>query len=162
MVRTKASGKTGNYRANERKNSFRYCMQVICSNHLQLIAWKGALFCFSTDSVQFTENTLVNTYLHFVGEMGMNTSTQSPAFYSQFMQLLPQKHHVWHTGFTSIPYRSTVTSSPETQEDVYLKDCKTTHIYIHIHTHILLGDLTFKILFLTLTSKFVLKECVPE
>lgn len=55
-----------------KKNTFRYCMHVIHIYHLQLIAWKGALFCFSTDSVQFTENT-VNTYLYFVGEMGMNT-----------------------------------------------------------------------------------------
>lgn len=75
-------------------------MHVIHIYHLQLIAWKGALFCFSTDSVQFTENT-VNTYLYFVGEMGMNTSTQPPVFYSQFMQLSPRKHHVWHRVFTN-------------------------------------------------------------
>lgn len=41
------------------------------------IASKGALFCFSTDSVQFTENTLVYTYLQFVGEMDINTRALS-------------------------------------------------------------------------------------
>lgn len=48
-------------------------MHAIHSNHLQLIASKGALFLFSTDSVQFTENMLVYTYLHFVGNIDMNT-----------------------------------------------------------------------------------------
>lgn len=75
-------------------------MHVIRSNHLQLIAWKSALFCYSTDSVQFTENTSVNTYLHLVGEMGMNTQAHSQqpftATYANFASKASFIVHTFH------------------------------------------------------------------
>lgn len=76
------------------KKSFGYDVHVIHINHLQLIAWKGALFWLSTDSVHREH---INTYLHFVGEMGMNTSTQSPVFVAKLCNLYLES--IMHESF---------------------------------------------------------------
>lgn len=52
-----------------------------------------------------------------------------------------------------IQERCNINSKSTREKDINLKDCKTVHL--------LLGDLTFKILVLTLTWKFVFKKMHP-